>query len=110
MKKGLVLLIAAGAFLVSLSGKGEREKRAAREFCVCHSELAKLSKDLKKIDSVFNVNIEEVKTIADRAIRCHESWLRHHDGELDLDLFKEELKKRNKEVYDMAINDGLIFE
>lgn len=108
MKKGLLLLVAAGAFLVSC-GSG-LEKEAATEFCNCYGDLAKAKEEIANSDSAtdFLGSMTEMKEMSSKAIKCRADWDKKYNGKIDLDKFKEEVKNTNEAVLKMAEEEGVL--
>lgn len=108
MNKTLLILLCAGTFLVSC--RGGQEKEAATEFCDCYSDLAKVKDDAANSESAtsFLGSIEEMKTIAVEAQMCRKKWDAKYNGKVDLDVFKEEVKKSDESVYNMAVEEGVL--
>lgn len=107
MKKGLLLLVCAGAFLVSCGGG--QEKEAAAAFCDCYADVAKATDDAASSESATSYlgSIEEIKTMGIEAKACRKKWDTKYNGNVDLDIFKEEVKKANESVYNMAVEEGV---
>ena len=107
MRKGLLLLIVAGAFLVSCGANGEIEKEAAQEFCDCYREYAQTKKEAasQSARDMFS-SIGKIKGLALKAQKCQKILDSKYKAKLDLDLFKEEVKKINATVYNLAVEEG----
>lgn len=107
MKKGLLLLFVAGAMLVSCSGEG-KEKEAASAFCDCYSDLAEASSAAASAESATDMlgSLGEMQEMALKAQACQKELDAKYEGQLDLDIFKEEVKKGNEAVYNMAVEQG----
>ena len=104
MKKGLLLLIVAGAFLVSCGGGGALEKEAAQEFCDCYGELAQAMKEASSstsADATLESASKQMK-LGLETVKCQAKMDTKYTGQLDLDIFKEEIKKIDKAVFEMA--------
>ena len=108
MKKGLLLLVLAGAFLVSCGGG--QEKEAAKAFCDCYDEMAKATDEAGEATDTEALleSIEEMKEVALKAQECRKGWDEAYNGKVDLDIFKEEVKKENESVYNMAVKEGVL--
>ena len=105
MKKGLLLIVLAGTFLVSC-GSGQ-EKEAAEAFCDCYAEMAELragSADSTAIEGL-NQLVEGGKEIILKAKKCRKDWDKKYNGKVDLELLQEEVKKKNEDVYNMGVED-----
>ncbi len=107
MKKGLLLIVAAGTLLVSCGG-GE-EKEAAKELCGCYEGvLAAQDKagNSENTDDLFSAQSEMVEE-AQKGMDCLISWRDKYEGKVDIEKVKEEVKVENKKVYDLLSEQGV---
>jgi len=107
MKKGLLVLVAAGAFLMSCGGGNEEQ--AAKEYCDCYAEIAKATEEMTNAASATDMlsaaaNMEQM---ANDAKECEAKWKEKYDGKINIDKFKEEVKKQNETVYNLAEKSGV---
>lgn len=107
MKKGLLIIVAAGALLVSCGGGNEKE--AAKEYCDCYAEIAKATEEMSNAESATDMlsaaaNMEQM---ANDAKECEAKWKEKYDGKIDLEKFKEEVKNENETVYNLAEKSGV---
>lgn len=105
MKKGLLLIVLAGTFLVSCGGG--QEKEAAEAFCDCYAEMAELNEEAANstsTDSIF-ATVDEKKQISLKAGKCRKAWDEKYNGKVNLEVFQEEVKKKNEAVYNMGVED-----
>jgi|TARA_B110000305_G_scaffold50822_1_gene55291 hypothetical protein len=110
MKKGLLLIVLAGIFLVSCGGG--QEKEAAEAFCDCYKDMAEakeVAANSTNTDTIFEY-AEEMKEVGLKASKCRKGWDEKYNGKVDLKLFQEEVKKKNNAVYSMAVKDGAFKE
>ncbi|MFT6243503.1 MAG: hypothetical protein ACJA0U_001956 [Salibacteraceae bacterium] len=110
MKKGLLLIVLAGTFLVSCGGG--QEKEAAEAFCDCYAEMAEANEaaaNSTNTDTIFE-SAEEMNEVGLKAGKCRKGWDEKYNGKVDLKLFQEEVNKKNKAVYSMAVEDGVFTE
>lgn len=102
MKKGLLLLLVAGAFLVSCGGG--LEEQAAKDFCDCHGPAVKMAKEAGEATSatdLFAGNDEFAEALVQQGV-CHKAWMKTYDGKVEIEALKEEIKKINEDVFAMA--------
>ncbi|NRA13810.1 MAG: hypothetical protein HRT57_17855 [Crocinitomicaceae bacterium] len=106
MKKGLLLLVLAGTFLVSCGGG--QEKEAAEAFCDCYAESAEAIEAAGEVtaSSLFE-SVEKMKEIDAKAQECRKGWDEKYNGKIDLAIFEEEVKKTNESVYKLAVDNGV---
>ncbi len=97
MKKGFLLLVAAATTTILVSCGGGNEAEAAKEYCDCFSKVAELQENMTSTDALMQLS-EEAK----KAEACEKKWREKYDGEIDIAKFKEELKKQDEKVYNMA--------
>lgn len=97
MKKGLLLLVAAATTTILVSCGGGNEAEAAKEYCDCYSKVAELQENMTSTDALLELS-EEAK----KAEKCEKEWREKYDGKIDIEKFKEALKKEDEKVYKMA--------
>mmetsp|Transcript_34802 Transcript_34802/g.45807 ORF Transcript_34802/g.45807 Transcript_34802/m.45807 type:complete len:109 (+) Transcript_34802:2-328(+) len=107
MKKGLLLIIAAGTLLVSCGGG--QEKEAAKELCGCYEgvldaqDKAGNAGNTEDLFSAQSAMVEEAK----KGMDCLISWRDKYDGKVDIEKVKEEVKAENKKVFDLLTEQGV---
>ncbi len=104
MKKGLLLLVAAATTTILVSCGGGNEEEAAKAYCDCFSEIAKAQEEMANAESATDMlgMAAEVEKMAGEAEECEKKWREKYDGNIDIEKFKEELKKQDEKVYNMA--------
>lgn len=104
MKKGLLLLVAAATTTIMVSCGGGNEAEAAKEYCECFSDIAKAKEDMADAESATEMlgMAAEAEKLAGEAEKCEKEWRAKYDGKIDIEKFKEELKKADESVYNMA--------
>lgn len=107
MKKGLLLIFAAGTLLVSCGGE---EKAAAKEFCGCYEGMMAAQEkagSAESTDDMFSAQTALAEE-AQKAMDCLVSWKEKYDGKVDIEKVKEEIKAENAELYKMIEEQGAI--
>jgi len=102
MKKGLLLLVAAATTTILVSCGGGNEAEAAKAYCDCYSKVAELQENMTNTDEMMELSEESKK-----ATKCEEAWRKKYDGKIDLEKFKEEVKKEDEKVYKLADELGV---
>lgn len=104
MKKGLLLLVAAATTTILVSCGGADEAEAAKEYCDCFSKVAEIQEKMANAESATDMlgMAAEVEKLAGDAEKCEKTWREKYDGKIDIEKFKEELKKQDEKVYNMA--------
>ncbi len=106
MKKGILLLFAAGALLVSC---GPSAEDAATDICKCYEDASKLSKEAGNAattDELMEMT-EKLQEAVAKGDECQKEWKEKYDGKVDIEAFKEELKKKDEAIYKMLDERGL---
>lgn len=98
MKKGFLLLVAAGSMLVSCGG-GE-EAKAADELCDCYEGWMKKSDEAGKSTSTDDliVGASEIQDEMMKTLECEKDWKAKWDGKVDPDAVRKEIKENHKDV------------
>lgn len=106
MKKGILLLFAAGAMLVSC---GPSAEDAAADICKCYEETAKLSKlagEATNTDELMAAT-EKLQASVAKADECQKVWKEQYDGKIDVEEFKKALEAKDPVIYKMLDERGL---
>lgn len=106
MKKGILLLLASGAFLVSC---GPSPEEAADEICKCYEDAAELvekSGDAETTDELLSIT-EEIRMEVLKGDECKKGWDEKYNGQVDVQEFKKAVKEKNQKVFEMLDARGL---
>jgi len=108
MKKGLLVIIAAGTLLVSCGGG--KEKEAAKEFCDCYEGMMAAQEKAGNAENTTDLFTaqSELAEEAKKAMDCLLGWKDKYDGQVDIEKVKEEIKAENAEIYKMIEEQGAI--
>lgn len=104
MKKGILLLFAAGTILVSCGGNKNEE--AAKAFCECFEQAEDVADAAGEAES-FSDMMAAVQEQAEKAEACINKWESDYEGKIDKDGFAEALKKENEDIYKKADEMGM---
>jgi len=106
MKKGILLLFAAGAMLVSC---GPSADDAAADICKCYEETAALSKKAGEATNTTELMeaTEKLQESVTKADECQKEWKEKYDGKVDVEAFKKALKEKDEAIYKMLDERGL---
>jgi outer membrane murein-binding lipoprotein Lpp len=104
MKKGILLLFAAGALLVSCGGNSNEE--AAKAFCDCYEQAEDVADAAGEAES-FSEMMAAAQEQAEKAKACIEQWQTDYEGKIDKEGFAEALKKENEDIYKKAEEMGM---
>lgn len=106
MKKGILLLFAAGAMLTSC---GPSAEDAATDICKCYQETADLQKKAGEAANTTELMeaTEKLQESVAKADACQKEWKEKYDGKVDVEAFKTALKAKNEAIYKMLDERGL---
>lgn len=107
MKKGFLLLVAAGSMLVSCGGGEEAE--AANELCDCYEGWMKKSEEAGNATSTEDLlgGASEMQDEMMKTLECAKEWKAKWDGKVDPDGVREEIKENHKDVNKFFEDKGI---
>lgn len=104
MKNGLLRLFVMGVILTSCSGAPNEE--AAKALCDCFEQDQNDRNAAGQAES-FSEMMAASQAHEAKMKKCTDAWKIKYDGKIDKEGFKEELKKRDKEIYKEAKKEKL---